>query len=264
MFDDLTEQPVWLNAARGQSLLFTDRSVGVNINDYLNCLASSTSWSTTPSYCRRDYTIPPDWKTWTADNYNAGIVPSRILFNPDPVLLSRTNWVNQVESGSYYYEVEKWFLETAVPANIQRDVFLMQFSYLTAAPNMHVSDFFINQPTKYDVYDYLAFMQAHPTKKFILSTSSLARNNGSIDSDEFNEHLRIFARDNNLSLFDMAAIESHTPEGQPCLSTDNHPVICPDYTTESDGGHLGSVSSGGLRIAKAFWVLMARLTGWQP
>ncbi|MBE0411782.1 MAG: hypothetical protein IBX69_18800 [Anaerolineales bacterium] len=40
------------------------------------------------------------------------------------------------------------------------------------------------------------------------------------------------------------------------------PAICQDYTTEVDGGHLGSVSGGKIRVAKAFWVLMAQIAGW--
>lgn len=28
-------------------------------------------------------------------------------------------------------------------------------------------------------------------------------------------------------------------------------------------GHLGSISAGGIRVAKAFWVLMAQIAGWQ-
>ncbi len=44
----------------------------------------------------------------------------------------------------------------------------------------------------------------------------------------------------------------------------NRPAICQHYTTETDGGHLGSVSAGKIRVAKAVWVLMAQLAGWQP
>ena len=44
----------------------------------------------------------------------------------------------------------------------------------------------------------------------------------------------------------------------------NRLAICQHYTTEIDGGHLGSVSSGKIRVAKAYWVLMAQIAGWQP
>jgi hypothetical protein len=84
-------------------------------------------------------------------------------------------------------------------------------------------------------------------------------------------------------LFDVADIESYTDLGAACYDNrdgiqycsqntgecennpDDHksfPALCQDYTTELNGGHLGSVSGGGIRIAKGFWVLMARIAGW--
>ncbi len=93
--------------------------------------------------------------------------------------------------------------------------------------------------------------------------------------------MRQYAIDNDKVLFDVADILSHDPDGNPCYdnrdgvpydngnTSENHPddgqnipAICPHYTTEADGGHLGSVSAGKIRVAKAYWVLMARLAGW--
>jgi hypothetical protein len=81
----------------------------------------------------------------------------------------------------------------------------------------------------------------------------------------------------------VADILSHDPSGAPCYDnrdgvyfsngnqSENYPndginrlAICPHYTTELDGGHLGSVSTGKIRVAKAFWVLMAQIAGWRP
>jgi hypothetical protein len=96
--------------------------------------------------------------------------------------------------------------------------------------------------------------------------------------------MRQYAREHNLALFDVAEILSHSESGAACFDNrdgvpycdqsgqcEDHPddgrdipAICRDYTTEADGGHLGSVSAGRLRIAKAFWVLMARIAGWNP
>jgi hypothetical protein len=93
--------------------------------------------------------------------------------------------------------------------------------------------------------------------------------------------MREYAINNNKILFDVADIEAHDPDGNPCYDDrdgvefcgsngcENEPddgqylpAICQDYTTESNGGHLGSVSAGKIRIAKAFWVLMARIAGY--
>jgi hypothetical protein len=89
--------------------------------------------------------------------------------------------------------------------------------------------------------------------------------------------MRDYARVHDLVLFDVADILSHDPAGNPCYDNrdgvayldEDHPddnldipAICPQYTTETEGGHLGSISAGGIRVAKAFWVLMARIAGW--
>jgi hypothetical protein len=95
--------------------------------------------------------------------------------------------------------------------------------------------------------------------------------------------MRQYARDNNKFLLDVADIESHDPWGNPCYdnrdgvpysvgnASENYPddginslAICQHYTRESDGGHLGNPDVGKIRIAKAFWVLMARIAGWNP
>ena len=51
-------------------------------------------------------------------------------------------------------------------------------------------------------------------------------------------------------------VEDFPDDGQDYLA------ICQHYTTETEGGHLGRVSAGKIRVAKAFWVLMARIAGW--
>ncbi|QQS38343.1 MAG: T9SS type A sorting domain-containing protein [Ignavibacteriales bacterium] len=112
-------------------------------------------------------------------------------------------------------------------------------------------------------------------------TTSLARSIGSVESQSFNDQLRQYALQNDIILFDVADILSHTPWGTPCYdnrdgvaytfgsNSENYPddgieipAICQEYTTETEGGHLGSVSSGKIRVVKAFWVLMARIAGW--
>ena len=73
--------------------------------------------------------------------------------------------------------------------------------------------------------------------------------------------LRQYAKDNGKILVDMADIETHDPQGNPCFDTNQIPVICSDYTEEKVSGHLNEV--GRERMAKAFWYMMARLTGWK-
>ena len=75
---------------------------------------------------------------------------------------------------------------------------------------------------------------------------------------------------------------SYTPTGEPCYDNRdgvpyilggvvrenypddglNMPAICQHYTGDVEGGHL--ISPGIIRAAKSWWILMARLAGWNP
>lgn len=246
LFDQIPAQ--YLDAARNTKFLFSDRSVGDNIDLYLNCLQSATSWASSPNYCRKD-----------------SQTPARILFNPDPTLYNRSNWTHMFESGNYYYDITQYWIQSIVMPNINNyDVFLQQFSYLATDNGSNIANYFLRtDPNHFNIVNYEGLISANPNKKFVFSTTSLARIIGTPESDAFNTLMRQYASDTNQPLFDMADIESHDGNGAPC-SYNGHPAICPTYTTETSGGHLGSYSEGGIRIVKAIWVLMAELNGWKP
>ncbi|OUC05247.1 hypothetical protein RY27_28440 [Litorilinea aerophila] len=276
----------YLAAARNLRMVFSDRSVGQNINEGLDCLTAS-SWGSAPASCRRDYYDSNwSWKTYTEADRQAGVVPGRILFEPDPVRYNRSNWEFEFRMGTWS-ELTQDFIQNLAPAHVgSKDVLSYQFSYLNVEGDSDIADpdsgFFANNGDKYDIYDLEAYMAQHPDKVFILWTTSLARSIGTEAAREFNEQMRAYAAANGGILFDVADIESHRETGEPCYDNrdgvqycttngacENHaddglnlPAICQDYTTEVDGGHLGAVSGGKIRLAKAFWVLMARIAGW--
>lgn len=169
----------------------------------------------------------------------------------------------------------------------QYDVVSFQFSYLSVDDDSTIVDnpggFFTNNANLLDVYDLEAYEAQHANKIFVYWTTSLSRGIGTAVSETFNEQMRQYALTNDKPLFDVADILSHDPFGNPCYdnrdgvlydngnTSENYPddgldtlAICPHYTTEVDGGHLGNVSVGKIRVAKAFWVLMAQLAGWTP
>ncbi|MCD4670605.1 MAG: T9SS type A sorting domain-containing protein [Actinomycetia bacterium] len=79
------------------------------------------------------------------------------------------------------------------------------------------------------------------------------------------EHIRdaVDAHD-TWAFFDYADILSYNDSGElETASWDGHtfPVIHPDNLVGSYTGHIGEV--GALRIAKAMWWMLARMTGWQ-
>lgn len=164
----------------------------------------------------------------------------------------------------------------------------------TAADGTYRPGFFDadpGNPKQWDVSDLVDLEIKHPDKVFVYWTTSLSRAIGSENATVFNEQMRAFARENGKVLFDLVDIEAHTPDNSVCVDARDgvcycnnnqcedysaegtgltcdyddgveYAAICQDYTTETFGGHLGSVSAGKIRIAKAFWVLMARIAGW--
>jgi hypothetical protein len=290
LFDDIPTE--YLEAARELTMLFSDRSVGENISGGLNCLVVS-SWAEAPAWCRSDYYDMDGstwlWRTFTQEDYDQGLVPERILFDPDPVLYNRDNWTFEFRTGTWQ-DLTEDFITVLAPAYISsKDVLSYQFSYLNVLEGDNITDpntgFFADNPNDYDVYDLEGYIDQHQDKIFIFWTTSLGRSIGTQASTDFNDMMRQYAIDNQKILFDVADIEAYTDLGVAC--TDNRdgveycdqmtgdcenypddgldlPAICQDWTTGIDGGHLGSVSGGMIQIVKAFWVLMAQIAGWVP
>ena len=284
LFNHIPEQ--YLTAARNTHMLFADRSVGQNINEGLDCL-TAISWSQSPAHCRRDYFDNDwNWKTFTQQDLDQGLVPDEILFTPDPAIYNRSNWTYEFHMGTWS-ELTRDFIQNLAPTYINsKDVLSYQFSYLNVGGGEDIIDpqtgFFTNTPDRYTVYDLEAYIAQHPDKVFIFWTTSLARSIGTQVSIDFNNAMRQYAIDNSKIMFDVADILSHRSDGSPCYDNrdgvpycdmhgncENHPddgldlpAICQEYTTETEGGHLGSVSPGKIRVAKAFWVLMAQIAGW--
>lgn len=270
LFEQIPEQ--YLNAAANLRMLFIDRSVGQNISDGLTCLGYPSD-EEAPSHCKRYihpvsiYSVNPGEVNWSR-----------------PGGYSRSNWLYMPWEGdcSSWSKKLDCFFALAGPVINQYDVVSFQFSYLEVGDeNDNIDDqpggYFWDNPSYSDVYDQEAFEAQHPGQVFIYWTSSLARGIGTNTALRFNDQMRQYAVANNKPLFDVADILSHTPDGRPCYDnrdgvpylTENYPndgqnlpAICQEYTTETDGGHLGSVSAGKIRVAKAFWVLMARIAGW--
>lgn len=289
LFDQIPEQ--YLQAAAALHMAFVDRSVGANIHQGLSCLTHETN-ATAPSYCKRWQHLP---------NYpEFNVDPSEVNWY-HPGGYDRSNWdyftwpgvgdpaiqVSCAASTGEWFGKAECFEQWASGQLNNYQVLSFQFSYLEVDHTSSIADqpggFFWDNDTLYDVYDLQDFAAQNPSHVFIYWTSSLARGIGSPVSESFNEQMRQYAISNELPLFDVADILSHTPDGTPCYDnrdgipydngnqSENYPddgldipAICPHYTTETDGGHLGSVSAGMIRVSKAFWVLMAQIAGWQP
>lgn len=257
--------PQYAEGARNLRMLFMDRSVGGNISDALGCL--SYPHASAPSFCKRH----------THRDSAYAVNPREVYWDG---VWDRSRWRYEYWQGGCSEDAD-CFVRFIEPRIDSFDVVGFQFSYLAVMPGSNiihpVDGFFGSRTDRGTATSYTAFAARHPDKTVIWWTTSLARGIGSPESQAFNTAMRDYARVHDLVLFDVADILSHDPSGAPCFDNrdgvayleENHPddgldipAICPQYTTETEGGHLGSISAGGIRVAKAFWVLMARIAGW--
>ncbi len=250
--------PQYLRAAEQLQFTFKDRSVGSNINDGLTCLSYS-SWASSPSHCRRAYLDDSlsDWKTYTTRDSN---VPEFIQY---PGGNNRSNIEFLIGMGTWEEDLESFINQ--YPNYADRDIFTFQHNYLHVAAGSTIDDvYFDPNYNGTNIFDVLALETAYPQNTFVYWTTSLARTVGTSDAQSFNDQMRSWAVSNEKILLDVADIESHRPDGSACVNGQGYEVICADYTTETEGGHLGSVSGGKIQIAKAIWVMLAQIAGWVP
>ncbi len=262
LYDQIPER--YLREAEKIRMVFFDRSVGWNISGGLDCLASP-SWAQSPSHCRRYFSSQvvcnPDPQSNQVKTYTGrdGTIPQPIQF---PGGNDRSNIEYAFSQGDYWFDEVKFFVDN-FPTYTDRQIVTYGHNYLQVNEDSIIADaFFDPDYDGYNLVDLLALEEQYPDKTFIYWTSSLARTIGTQVSQRFNDQMRAWAKENNRILFDLADILSHTPEGNACINQDGLPVICCEYTTESSGGHLGNVSAGKLQAAKAMWVMLAQIAGW--
>lgn len=278
LFDQIP--PEYYDAAKNLRMVFIDRSVGGNIDDGLDCL--STDMSNAPNRCKRwsssrwpEFTSPAqNWSgSYDRSNWDYFFWPS--VGDTD----TSDNIDCSVSVGSWGGKAD-CFLDWANRNVSNYDVLSYQLSYLSVDNNSTIATPGLGYfDTK--VGDLNAFEELNPDKVVVYWTTSLSRSLGNSVAEDFNNQMRAYAISNNKVLIDAADILSHDPYGNPCYDNRDgvthdrngnvipddgvdYPAICQYYTSEYDGGHLGSFSAGSIRMAKAVWVTMAQIAGWVP
>lgn len=243
-FDALPAEAI---AAAGELRhLFRHASVGHNIDNGLDCLQNA--FAQRPNYCDR------------------GLAPDEILYNS---IYDRSNWIFEFHSPPPGQNPAWWnkaglFIDRVnnLAPDEQYDVISFKLGYVDGLDNSYIAEAFFAEEWEGDtptITNIEALQTAHPDKQLVWWTMGLARIVGTANSAAFNEQLRAHVQQNGGVLMDIADIESHAPDGTLCTH-DGYPALCPDYTEESRGGHLNA--RGSQRMAKAFWILMAMVAGW--
>ncbi|MBI3983850.1 hypothetical protein HY346_00970 [Candidatus Microgenomates bacterium] len=298
LFPQIPEQ--YLGPARAKRVLFMDQSVGLNLHGALNCLTKS-SYSQAANVCRRDYIMNADG-TWTAFlRTDPNTVHPYIQFFPDPIKYTRANWKYYYHyQGGSWQDAAKYFIKglhngiiqarmpiTLEPVNLNVsdfDVLSFQFSYLHIAAGSTAGQFFTELPGEFDdAYDLEREMNEHflsEGKQFFYWTTSLGRSIGTAESESFNNTMRAWANLYQRPLLDFSDIEAFDKNSGPCFDdrdgvlysgtngAENYPddgllipAVCQEKTTEINGGHLVT-AQGTVSAIKGFWIMMARLSGW--
>jgi len=158
-----------------------------------------------------------------------------------------------------YYFVDR---VNGLPPN-SYDFVSFKFGYVDGISGANIDNkFFNNDPDDNfpSIEDLEALEAAHPDKTLILWTMGLARIIGTADAASFNQQMRNYAIENDKILMDIGDILSHDPSGAQCTYS-GFEALCAEYTDETEGGHLNA--RGMQRMAKAYWVMMAKLAGWE-
>lgn len=238
----------YIRAAADLMMLFRHASVGGNINDGLDCLMNN--FDVRPSHCDR------------------GLSPDEIFYDPK---YDRSNWRFEYHSENNpnpgWWNKENFFIERVdnLGPNEPYEVVGFKFGYVDATTGSNIADkFFNNDPGDNlpSIEDLEQMEVNHPDKIHMWWTMGLARAIGTVESESFNQQMRAYAAANGKILMDIADIESHRPDGSPCYDNGGRGIeaLCDEYTEEVNGGHLNA--RGKQRMAKAVWVMMARIAGW--
>lgn len=206
-------------------VLVRHASVGMGINWGLDCLAGNRAKNA-------------DCKCFDTGLYNR----KNLIFEPR----GNPNSKAKVDD----------LIQQAATRSDEFDVFTMKFCYIDALRNRQPNwDYFRSAMEKLE--------KDYPEKIFVWWTIPLTRD-GQAGTDSFNTKVRDYCKANGKILFDLADIESHEPDDPNDTKLTNDQgceTISALYTKEVHAGHLNV--TGRIRVAKAFWHLMARIAGWQ-
>jgi hypothetical protein len=238
--------PEYIRAASEYRWFYRMESVGANIQDGLRCMMDE--FDRRPSFCDRGLNSEEKFTGKEYDFTNWFFEFHAPLPNPNPGWQNKANFfierINNLEPGEQY------------------DAAGYQFCYVDVLQGSQLAEQFFESNASPNIYELEQLEETHPDLRIVYFTTCLARSVGTPEATRYNQLMREYALVHGKVLFDLADIESHAPDGTLCVDNQGRglPAICQDYTDEIDAGHLNA--RGRLRLAKAMWILIARLSGW--
>lgn len=255
LFDQIPD--TYIESASQLNLMFRHASVGQNILEGLQCLAGER---TTPR-CLQLQDPKYDYSSWSFQNRG----------NP--------SWTEKVHD----------FVTQTQTQIDQHDVFMFKYcfiDYRCTDPQVRFNQLLNGQNTQLgmqNLYQWLS-QNNYPDKQIVWWTIPTLMWGGDACGQAVNNLIRDHVRANNLILVDIADIESHDPAGNLITDPSDNEISFGPYCGEfvlpcryschlnwpnegldCDGNLLSSAPDGSrILVAKALWVLMAQLAGWDP
>ena len=162
---------------------------------------------------------------------------------------NRSKWDFQDRGNNgWLSKVNDFATQTAIQSS-NFDVLSMKFCFIDPAANF-----------SYYRDTLLQLENRYPSKRFVWWTMPILNSTDGNESlrQTFNDNVRAYAAANGKLLFDIADIEAYSTAGQKKTDGSGH-ELQQDVWSQLDG-HLNS--AGSLRVASAWWWLMARVAGW--
>ena len=162
---------------------------------------------------------------------------------------NRSKWDFQDRGNNgWISKVNDFATQTAIQSS-NFDVLSMKFCFIDPAANF-----------SYYRDTLLQLENRYPSKRFVWWTMPILNSTDGNESlrQTFNDNVRAYAAANGKLLFDIADIEAYNTAGQKKTDGFGH-ELQQDVWSQLDG-HLNT--AGSLRVASAWWWLIARVAGW--
>jgi hypothetical protein len=172
--------------------------------------------------------------------------------------------LDALQSQNAKYNRSRWILQNRGNPGWQAkvdDLVTQAAAYASSYDVLTMKFCYIDSDASFTYYrDKMLELEAgYPAKRFVWWTMPIETSSNAA-RQAFNDQVRAYGRANGKVLFDIADVEAYNAAGQKRTDIYGREILWPEWT--SDGGHLSS--AGAVRVASAWWWLMARLAGWDP
>ncbi len=189
-----------------------------------------------------------------------------------PYTYDRRSWVFQIRPNEGWYKKVSEFCEHMRSSLDSFDVFSFKFCYLDGLDMIDEPCGAKVPPTPAKVEkawlhlrDSMEAMERLAGNKTVVWWTIPLTQSGQACTDEMNSRIRSYCAEHNKWLFDIADLECHDTLGLVHRNSSGYEVawkpFCGEQAADAQACHPND--KGSVQIAKAFWLLMARIAGWE-